>query len=126
MNEVWNLDPIYKGFDDPAFAADMQALSQKVKAMGEFAGKLQEGTAEENLRVGIRLEEETSALAGKLGGYSSLRQATNTRDPEAGSRMGQIMSLLSGTAGPRAAFREWASKLPNLMELVREDEFLAD
>ena len=126
MNEVWNLDPIYKGFDDPAFAADMQALSQKVKAMGEFAGKLQEGTAEENLRVGIRLEEETSALAGKLGGYSSLRQSTNTRDPEAGSRMGQIMSLLSGTAGPRAAFREWASKLPNLMELVHGDEVLAD
>ena len=23
MNEVWNLDPIYKGFDDPAFEADM-------------------------------------------------------------------------------------------------------
>ena len=26
MNEVWNLDPIYKGFEDPAFAADLAAL----------------------------------------------------------------------------------------------------
>ena len=25
MNDVWNLDPIYKGFDDPAFATDMAA-----------------------------------------------------------------------------------------------------
>ena len=26
MNEFWNLDPIYKGFDDPAFEADMQEM----------------------------------------------------------------------------------------------------
>ena len=26
MNEVWNLDVIYRGFDDPAFAADMEKL----------------------------------------------------------------------------------------------------
>ena len=26
MNEIWNLDPIYKGFDDPAFEADMASL----------------------------------------------------------------------------------------------------
>ena len=23
MNEVWNLDPIYRGFDDPAFGQDL-------------------------------------------------------------------------------------------------------
>ena len=25
MNEVWNLDPIYKGFEDPAVEADLRA-----------------------------------------------------------------------------------------------------
>ena len=30
MNEFWNLDPIYKGFDDPAFALDLETLKQKV------------------------------------------------------------------------------------------------
>ena len=126
MNKVWNLDPIYKGFDDPAFAQDMDELSQKVEAMGTLAQKLTQGEPLEMLRAGIEMEEQAQALASKLGGYTSLRQSTNTRDPEAGSRMGQIMGLLSGTAGPRAAFREWASKLPNLMELVRGDEFLRD
>ena len=32
MNEVWNLDPIYKGFDDPAFAADLNAAKEKLAA----------------------------------------------------------------------------------------------
>ena len=34
MNEVWNLDPIYKGFDDPAFEADLARGKEK---MAEFA-----------------------------------------------------------------------------------------
>ncbi|MBQ3487607.1 MAG: hypothetical protein IJA71_04895 [Clostridia bacterium] len=37
MNEVRNLDPIYKGFDDPAFAADMEKLSEKAQAVSAFA-----------------------------------------------------------------------------------------
>ena len=31
MNDVWNLDPIYKGFDDPAYTADMTALKELVE-----------------------------------------------------------------------------------------------
>ena len=30
MNEVWNLDVIYRGFDDPAFAADMEKLETQL------------------------------------------------------------------------------------------------
>ena len=40
MNEVWNLDPIYKGFDDPAFEADFQALKERTAELSAFAEKL--------------------------------------------------------------------------------------
>ena len=30
MKAVWNLDVIYRGFDDPAFAADLKAMQQVV------------------------------------------------------------------------------------------------
>ena len=35
MNAVWNLDPIYKGFDDLAFEGDMTALKEKVAEIVE-------------------------------------------------------------------------------------------
>ena len=38
MNEVWNLDPIYKGFDDPAFVQDLNTLKEKVAAFAERNG----------------------------------------------------------------------------------------
>ena len=35
MNEVWDLSPIYKGFDDPAFDADMQEMKGLVEKINE-------------------------------------------------------------------------------------------
>ena len=126
MNEVWNLDPIYKGFDDPAFEADMAALKAEVEKIGAFAAALPTVAPVEGLKTGIALQEKFSDLVGKLAGYASLRQAANTMDPAAGSQMGRVMSLYSGVAAPFAAFKDWASKLPDLMTLVENDEDLKD
>ena len=124
MNGLWNLDPIYKGFDDPAFEGDLEKLKQKVAEISAFTAGLADAEPLAGLKQGITLEEEVNSLAYKLAGYASLRQAANTRDPQAGSQMGRIMGVISAVAAPEAAFKSWASNLPNLMELVEQDELL--
>ncbi len=126
MNEVWNLDVIYRGFDDPAFAADMEKLEKLVKDYTAFAGELDEQAPLDGLKKGIALEEALTVLTAKLGEYASLRQSVNTRDAEAGSRLGQVMQRISGAAGAQAQWREWVSKIPDLMVLVAGDETLKD
>ena len=126
MNEVWNLDVIYRGFDDPAFAADMEKLGQLVKDYAAFAGELSKQTPLDGLKKGIAQEEALTELTAKLGEYASLRQSVNTRDAEAGSRLGQVMQRISGAAGAQAQWREWMSKIPDLMALVAGDETLKD
>ena len=124
MNERWNLDPIYTGFDDPSFEADLAAAKEKLAAFSALAADLAKAEPLDALKEGIRLQEQLSELAGKLGLYASLRQSTNSRDQEAVSQLGRLMALYSGMAAPEAAFKDWASKLANLMELVDGDEFL--
>ena len=126
MNGLWNLDPIYKGFDDPAFERDLEILKQKVAEFAAFTATLADVETLTGLKTGITMEEDVNSLAYKLAGYASLRQAADTRDPQAGSQMGRIMSVLSGTAAPEAAFKSWASQLPDLMELVESDELLKE
>ena len=126
MNERWNLDPIYKGFDDLAFSADMQELKDLVEKIAAFAQALPTTEPLTGLKEGIALEERFSQLVSKLAGFASLRQSADTRDSEAGSKMGQVMQLYSGVAAPFAAFKDWATKIPNLMELVKADENLRD
>ena len=124
MNNTWNLDKIYLGFDDPAFARDFARLEALVAEAGEFVKTLSEGEPEKKLESGIALLEEITLIGHRLGGYAHLRLAANTRDGEAGSQMGRVMAKVSGVAGPEAAFISWASQLPNLMELVEGSEKL--
>lgn len=126
MNEVWNLDVIYRGFDDPAFAADMEKLEKLVQDYVAFAGELDKQTPLDGLKKGVALEESLSELSGKLVEYAFLRQSGNTRDAEAGSRLGQVMQILTGAAGAQAQWREWVSKIPDLMTLVGSNETLKD
>ncbi len=126
MNEFWNLDPIYKGFDDPAFDADLERLKNLITTAEGFMEQLQQAEPLAALKEGIRLEEEMSDLAGKLAQYAILRQNANSKDSEAGSCVGRVMAQYSRLAAPMAAFQDWASKLPDLMELVRSDESLKD
>jgi len=126
MNEVWNLDVIYKGFDDPAFASDLEALKAQVTAFADLAQKLPAMEPAAGLKEGIRVQEEMNRLGMKLAEYAMLRQSANAADPEAGSNIGKVMAVLSATAASEAAFKDWASKLPNLMELVEADETLKD
>jgi len=125
MNEFWNLDPIYTGFDDPAFSADLETLRQTASAFSAFCAGLSGMDAAEGLRRGIAWEETLTEVAMKLASFAQLRQSTNTRDSEAGSRLGQIMQILSTTAGPEAAWKQWAAQLPDLMDLVSCDEALS-
>ena len=126
MTEVWNLDPIYNGFEDPSFEAEFSELKQQVSDFAAFTKKLADQDAAQALRDGICYQENISKLANKLAEYAMLRQSVNAKDPEAGSQLGRIMGVISGIAGPEAAFKDWASKLPDLMELVAADDVLKE
>ena len=126
MNEVWNLDAIYKDFEDPAFSGDMELLRSCAQSFNAFAADLKAMDAAAGLTQGIEWIEKITELSMKLGTYAQLRQSTNTRDSEAGSRFGQVMQLLSTTAGAEAAWKSWAAEIPGLMDLVNADASLKD
>ena len=126
MNDVWKLDNIYKDFSDPAFSQDLEKLKKLVADGNAYMAKLTEADPAEGLRTGISILEEITEVAGKLMSYAMLRQAANTRDPEAASRTGQVMAVISDTAAGDAAFKAWAAKLPNLQELIASDPVLKD
>ena len=126
MKHVWNLNKIYAGFDDPAFDRDLSELKQTVARFDAFTRSLAQADPAAALAEGISLLERITDLANKLAEYASLRQAADTTDTEAGSRIGQIMAAYSGAAAPEAAFRDWAAKRPDLMELVDANEDLRE
>ena len=124
MNDVWNLNTIYRGFDDPSFEADIALGKQKIAEFTALTANLSEKEPLDALKEGILLQEDISALAQKLGMYASLQQYADSRNTAAQSQMGWLMSIFSTVAAPEACFQEWAAGLPDLMTLVDADELL--
>ena len=124
MNDRWNLDTVYLGFDDPRFEADVADSKDKIAQFSALSAALKEKAPLEALKEGILLQEDISMLAQKLGMYASLRQYADSRDTDAQSQMGRLMGMFSAMAAPEAAFQEWAAGLPDLMELVQSDGLL--
>ncbi len=126
MNDVWNLDTIYTGFDDPAFSADFSALKELAAEFAAFTDKLSTLQPLYALRACVETQEALTSRASKLIEYAMLRQSADTTDPQCGSMIGQLMAVVSSLAGPEAAFKQYATSLPNLMELVESDEVLKE
>ena len=59
MNERWNLDPIYPGFDDPVFEEDMAALKTEVEKITAFVDSLPTAVPLDGLKTGIALQESS-------------------------------------------------------------------
>ena len=126
MNEVWNLDPIYPGFDTPEFKQDLADLKETVADFASWVKTLETVDPLEGLKTGTDYLEKMFAYGNRLVEYCMLRQAANTLDGEASSGGSQVMGALSTMAGPKAIYKDWAAKLPNLMELVASDEVLRE
>ena len=120
MNECWNLNPIYTGFDDPRFEEDLQALRRTVRDLEELTQHLT-GDSAALLKHGLTLQEQLQELAEKLLCYAELRQAACTTDAEAGSKIGKIMGVYSDSAAPVAAFEGWLATIPDLDNLIASD-----
>lgn len=120
MNECWNLNPIYTGFDDPRFEEDLQALRRTVRDLEELTQHLT-GDSAALLKRGLTLQEQLQELAEKLLCYAELRQAACTTDAEAGSKIGKIMGVYSDSAAPVAAFEGWLAAIPDLDSLIASD-----
>lgn len=120
MNECWNLNPIYTGFDDPRFEEDLQALRRTVCDLEELTQHLT-GDSAALLKRGLTLQEQLQELAEKLLCYAELRQAACTTDAEAGSKIGKIMGVYSDSAAPVAAFEGWLAAIPDLDNLIASD-----
>ncbi|MBE6950951.1 MAG: peptidase M3 [Ruminococcaceae bacterium] len=126
MNEVWNLEAIYPGFDSPEFKQELADLKATVADYAQWVKTLETLDPLEGLKTGTDYLEKLLTYGNKLVEYCLLRQAANTLDDEATSGASQVMGLLSTIAGPKAVYKAWACRLPNLMELVAGDEVLKE
>lgn len=121
MNTTWNLEVMYKGYDDPKYINDIKKVSEIVNNINSL--KLDNNNPIETIEENLRLTEELNTLLMELFTYSSLRSSTNVNDFEAMKEMGQLQMLLQETVEASVMFQKYLTKF-DLDSLAKESNII--
>ena len=123
MNLTWDLEIIYKGYDDPKYKEDVKKVEELVSEIKELSKKISIEKAKECIETNLIIEEKLTYLLDDLFTYSSLRSSTNVNDFEALGEMGKLQLLLQEIVGPNVIFQKFLKEV-NLDELAKESELI--
>ena len=105
MEMTWDLEVLYKGYDDPKYIADCNKLHELIEQIKEQ--KLDEEKVKETIETNLNFELETSKILSELFSYSNLRISTNVNDYEALGQMGKLRMKLQETVAADVAFTKY-------------------
>ena len=123
---TWDLTILYNGFDTEEYKNDMTKMEGLVAEYSALAVEINTLTPAELVVKYVKLSEALSELVEKLAIYASLRTSANTRDNEAASMLGRIMSITSATAAPTAIIEKAISEIDNLEQVIDSTPELAE
>lgn len=118
----WDLSVLYQGFDDPAFARDLESigtLTQQLDAL--TAGDLPPAT---RLEQAAALSEELSALLDKVGNYAYLSQAADAGNAAAAQAVDKFMHAQIGVKLAHSKLIRDIGGMENLEEIIANSERL--
>ena len=123
MNMTWDLEIMYKGYEDPKYKEDFNKVFDLIKKINELSQNLDINKAKECIEQSLKLEEETNVLLSELFGYSSLRSSTNVNDYQAMGEMAKLQIALQDTIASEVAFSKFLLDV-DLDELAKESELI--
>ena len=127
MNTVWSLDPIYKGLNDPAYEADVQASEQLVKAYAEAVNAAQKAeSVEEHVEKLLLLEEEMTLKLYRLHLYLMLRQSVDQENGDVMAQSNRVNKILASSAPSGAAAEKIYAKIADIDALAAKSGVVKD
>ena len=123
MNMTWDLEIMYKGYDDPKYIADNNRVLEIIKEINALVNELDVNKAVLCIEKELRLEEELNSVLSELFSYSSLRASTNVNDYEALGEMGKLQMVLQETVAASVAFSKFLTNV-DLDKLSLESELI--
>ena len=108
MDNRWNLDALYTGFDSPEFIGDCKKLDSKNEEYENFANTLSKsGDIPEILKKYVELRSEISALTEKLLCFANLSFCADTNNTKANSYIELISVRENRTTLTDVRFIKW-------------------
>lgn len=121
MDGKWNLSVIYKGFEDPEYAKDMQTVEANIDALQK---KLDEKPGADALHEVVEQMEEIESLYRKLDELSGLILSTDAKDAQALREESRMLKLGMRISSLKSGVTAFVGAAPDLEAKIEADPFL--
>lgn len=124
----WNLSNIYSSFESMEFANDFQRLENRIHNIYSWMKvNLQtKDNAAVKIKYFIEFKNEAGDLINKLGTFSYLTSAADTKNDVANQNFNKVLSCEQRVQSAENEFQSWLLKIKNIHAIVRSDEYLKD
>ncbi|MBP3655708.1 MAG: M3 family oligoendopeptidase [Clostridia bacterium] len=123
MKTNWDLSVFYNGFDDPAYARDMQALPERIEALRALiAGENPDAAAK--TRQIVDAIESLTLLMERLAMMMMLTQSTDAEHPQANAAQTPMNRAFMAVSQCESAFSRYLASLEDLDAVIAADEEL--
>lgn len=126
MNQEWSLDILYKGYDDPAFLADIDGLKKKISDVKEYVAGLSGRDEEEAVLWLIHWMEDYYVKMMETDIFVSLQSSTNTTDGVTKSWNEKLMQMSSGVSKELATIEKYLAGISNLEALEEKHPIIKE
>lgn len=123
MNE-YNLDILYKGYDDPNFLAALKKVDDYVCQYEALANEVSNASGKQFLIRIVKLYEEFHSTISDIVNFLGLRNATNTGDVQATNLLNQVKERLTKVTKPTTILNKYIIQCNDLNTYLEEDDFL--
>ena len=123
MNMTWDLDILYKGYDDPKYKKDLEQAEELIQEIIKVCDELSLDNAKECIEKELAFEEAFNSVILELYTYSSLRSSTNVNDTEALMQMAKLSMMLNKTVAPGVKFQKFLLGV-DLEALAQESQMI--
>ena len=123
MKTNWDLSVFYTGYDDPAYARDMQALPGRVEEIKALIAQ-ENPDAAAKVRAIVDAFESLSVLSERVGLMNMLTISTDADHPEANAAQTPMNRVFMAFSQCESAFSRYLASLEDLDAVIAADEEL--
>ena len=121
MELTWDLEVLYKGYEDPKYIEDSKKIIELINIAKEE--KLDINNKVLSIEKHLEIQLEISKLIRELFSYNNLRVSTNVNDYAALAEMGKLRLALQVTVASNVAFTKFLKDV-DLDALAKESEVI--
>jgi len=123
MKTNWDLTVFYKDFDDPAYAADMKALPERIAKLADLIAQ-PDADARRKICAIVEEIEALSVLSERVGMMNMLTISVDADHPQANAAQTPMNRAGMAFAQCESSFARYISSLDGLDEIIESDEEL--